>query len=100
MKQCWDADPSNRSDAKTLYKKVKEMWKDSYNDLKFSQILQRNLSASSILYSSSSTSSKIYQFENLPSPRNATEGKNSIYYIYNLSFIIIKLTNYLKKNFV
>ena len=83
MKQCWDADPSNRSDAKSLYKKVKEMWKDSYNDVtdllntlehdNSSKVLQTNLNASSKPYSIST--SKLYQFENLPEPRNATEGK-------------------------
>ena len=81
MKQCWDADPLKRPDAYTLLVEVKKMRRDSYNDnntnefntLEYDDQSQINLSSNSKLYSLST--SKLYQFENLPEPRNATEGK-------------------------
>src|SRR6266498_4171630 len=82
MKQCWDADPLKRPDASTLFYEIEKMWKDSYNDnyntnefntLEYNDSSQINLNSSSKLHSLS-TSSKLYQFENLPEPRNATEG--------------------------
>jgi len=87
MIQCWDANPLNRPNAYTLYKKIRKMWQDSYKTNKFDNILEHDnnspqtlqmnyLSSSSKLYSLST--SKLYQFENLPEPRNATEGKNII----------------------
>ena len=87
MKQCWDADPLKRPDALSLFIEIEKMWKDSYNDnnkIEFNileyndppQISQTNLSSSSKLHSLST--SKLYQFENLPEPKNATEGKRYI----------------------
>ncbi|EXX51668.1 Kin2p [Rhizophagus irregularis DAOM 197198w] len=86
MKQCWDADPLKRPNTATLRNKIKKMWGDSYNDdnefntLEYndsSQLSQVNLNSNSKLSSSSKISSlsasKLYQFENLPEPRNATE---------------------------
>ena len=82
MKQCWDADPLKRPNTRTLCNKIQTMWKDSLydnntnefnilecNDL--SLISQTNSGSSSSL----STYSRLYQFENLPEPKNATEGK-------------------------
>jgi len=88
MKQCWDADPLKRPDAYTLFDEIEKMWKDSYNDnanefntLEYNdsfQISQTNLSSSSKLHSLST--SKLYQFENLPEPRNATEEEQEAFH--------------------
>jgi serine/threonine protein kinase len=75
MEQCWDADPLKRPDATTLLHIFKKMRRDSYNNaLEYNDSLspQANLNLNSNLNSSSS---KLYQFENLPEPRNVTEGK-------------------------
>ena len=81
MKQCWDADPLKRPDAYTLWEKIQEMnlHYQRMPDELFQSELQGNLKlnkASNI--SSKLSTSKIHKFENLPEPRNATEG---IYYI-------------------
>ena len=66
--------------------------KCSCDSICFCETLINNLKTNSLNnYSSSSRlfTSKVHQFENLPEPRNATEG---IYYISYLTFIV----NYLK----
>ncbi|POG81574.1 hypothetical protein GLOIN_2v1506394 [Rhizophagus irregularis DAOM 181602=DAOM 197198] len=83
MKQCWDANPSKRPDAATLFDEIQKMREDSYNndnanefntlEYNSSQISQVNSNSSSNLHLLST--SKLYQFGNLPEPRNATEGK-------------------------
>ncbi|EXX72161.1 polo kinase CDC5 [Rhizophagus irregularis DAOM 197198w] len=81
MKQCWDADPLKRPYIKTLKKKIKETYQkylNMPNELEENNNLERNKTnslkevkeTSSILF----TSSKIYNFESFPEPRNATEG--------------------------
>jgi serine/threonine protein kinase len=82
MEQCWDSNPSKRPDLFTLMKKIREMnlhyqgiTDDSvkpgmYDNLK----LSKTSSINNKLFTS-----KIYQFENLPEPRNATEGKILIF---------------------
>jgi len=79
MKQCWDADPLKRPDVCTLYYEIEKMWKDYYNDnnanefntLEYNNSSQINLNSNS---NYSLSTSKLYQFKNLPEPRNATEG--------------------------
>jgi serine/threonine protein kinase len=90
MKQCWDADPLKRPDANTLLEEIPKMLKESYNNdstNEFNSVENNNssqISSSSSNLSSSSklhslSTSKLYQFENLPEPKNATEGKVSMY---------------------
>ena len=78
MKQCWDADPLKRPDIVTLRKKIRELnlhYQSKSNEL--TQPEENNSLEMDNLrnYTSSNrlSTSKIYQFENLPEPRNATE---------------------------
>jgi serine/threonine protein kinase len=83
IKQCWDADPLKRPDIITLWREIKKIY-ISYQDTSSKLVANNNLKmnktnslkskeinyTSSVLYTS-----KLHQFENLPEPRNATEGK-------------------------
>jgi len=87
MKQCWDADPSERPDAETLCDKIKEIYKSYYqneneeqinNDIntQFNTQFNTKINASSCSVNSLARKfSRIYIFEEIPEPRNATEGK-------------------------
>ena len=98
MEQCWDADPTKRPDVFTLGDKIQEINRVYYqntsnknkniikkvftifNLLNLFQPKPNNLEINKInnleiYYTSSNLStSKVYQFEDLPEPRNATEG--------------------------
>jgi len=79
MKQCWDADPLKRPDIETLHDKMEEISIYYQNTINESIQLEENnnLETNSLNnYTSSSKlfTSKLHQFENLPEPRNATEG--------------------------
>ncbi|PKC67029.1 hypothetical protein RhiirA1_458945 [Rhizophagus irregularis] len=78
MKQCWDADPSKRLDIATLWKEIKKLLK-SYQNIS-NETLQKEINdnletdKTNTNYTSSKLfTSKIYQFKNLPKPKNATE---------------------------
>ena len=76
MEQCWDADPLKRPDIETLRVKM-EKFHLSYQNMpneSFQSETNDNLEANYYYTSSKLFSSKIYKFENLPEPRNATEG--------------------------
>ena len=79
MKQCWDADPLKRPDIKTLLKEIRKFHLSCQNmpnesfQSETSDNLEANYYTSSKL-SSKLFTSKIHKFENLPEPRNATEG--------------------------
>ena len=116
MEQCWDADPSKRPDCTPLYFKMQEIIQIYHRDTSKNQntikkiFKKLNLLKSSqpktsknsetnkksnleIYYTSNLSTSKVYQFENLPEPRNATEGK--LNYIYsNLFYIYLLLKLY------
>jgi len=102
MEQCWDADPSKRPDLDTLFYKIQEInqvyYQNTSNEskniikkfknfylLKLSQPRPNNLEINKknnleIYHVSDKLStSKVYQFKNLPESRNATEGNK--YYI-------------------
>ena len=79
MKQCWDADPSKRLGTATLWKEIDELLK-SYQNIS-NETLQKEINnnlemdKTNTNYTSSKLfTSKIYNFENLSEPRNATEG--------------------------
>jgi serine/threonine protein kinase len=81
MEQCWNADPSKRPDVYTLIDKIQEMnlyyqntpdeslQSEIYSNLELDETNSLTNSTNSSLFTS-----KIHQFENLPEPRNATEG--------------------------
>src|SRR4051812_22262986 len=78
MEQCWDANPLKRPETYLLLEKIRELHQ-SYQNMPnepFQSEINDNLEineTSSKLFSKLFTS-KIHQFENLPEPRNATEG--------------------------
>jgi serine/threonine protein kinase len=71
MKQCWDADPSKRPDIGTLEDEIYILLQ-YYQDISDDEILQQETNNN--LVNNKLFTSKIHQFENLPEPRNATEG--------------------------
>ena len=80
MEQCWDADPLKRPDAYTLWDKISDI-NTLCNQNKFPLETNDNLEINrtndlNTNYTSSKifSTSKIHKFENLPEPRNATEG--------------------------
>jgi hypothetical protein len=100
MEQCWDADPTKRPDANTLFNKIREINKSYYQSesnknksiikklakkiklfqkskQKTTTILEINKISRIETSSSRLFTSKTYQFKNLPEPRNATEGNNT-----------------------
>ncbi|EXX66895.1 Cmk1p [Rhizophagus irregularis DAOM 197198w] len=78
MVQCWDADPLKRPDIKSLQEKIREIHLSYQNmpDEFFQSKAMNNFEIkTSINYISSRLfTSKVHQFENLPEPKNATEG--------------------------
>src|ERR1700722_19815536 len=77
MEQCWDADPLKRPDIDPLLKKMRVIYLSCQNmpdELFQSKINKTNNSKTNYTTSSRLFTSKIHKFENLPEPRNATEG--------------------------
>ena len=93
MKQCWDADPTKRPDVNYLYDKIDEMCTSNYlNESKeieskeikskeikseTNHILELNKTGSFETNNNVSNrlfTSKVYQFESFPEPKNATGG--------------------------
>ncbi|POG63883.1 kinase-like domain-containing protein [Rhizophagus irregularis DAOM 181602=DAOM 197198] len=80
MEQCWDANPLKRPDTYTLWQNFKEIrlyYQNNPNELP--KLIAKVDKEKINMYSKSFTS-KIHKFENLPEPKNATEG--IIVYIY------------------
>ncbi|PKC58393.1 hypothetical protein RhiirA1_471038 [Rhizophagus irregularis] len=85
--QCWDANPLNRPDVKTLLDKIREInlyyqntnsnesTKLEENDTRSEMNNLENHTSSSKLFTS-----KVHQFENLPEPRNATEEEQQAFH--------------------
>ncbi|EXX77957.1 polo kinase CDC5 [Rhizophagus irregularis DAOM 197198w] len=106
MEQCWDADPTKRPNIKTFLSKINEINKLYYqiipndNTNIFSKFLEKikktnnldkmsSFEIMSCYYASSKLSvSKIYQFDDLPEPRNATEEEQEAYHSKSYSFNI------------
>jgi len=84
MKRCWDADPLKRPDVNTLERQLREIHlscQNMQNELFQSKI--NNTSNFVTSYTSSRLfTSKIHKFENLPEPKNATEGINIFYLLF------------------
>ncbi|CAB4395300.1 unnamed protein product [Rhizophagus irregularis] len=91
MKQCWDADPSKRPDIDTLSDKIDKL--NLFYQNKSDELLTQpeennsfeieNHTSSNIL-----STSRLHHFENLPEPRNATEGELEAFYSKSFDFCI------------
>ncbi|POG72687.1 hypothetical protein GLOIN_2v1592734 [Rhizophagus irregularis DAOM 181602=DAOM 197198] len=77
MEQCWDANPLKRPDTDTLWEKISEIktyYQNNLNELP--QLIAKVDKEKINSMSSKLFTSKIYEFENLPEPKNATEASN------------------------
>jgi serine/threonine protein kinase len=78
MKQCWDADPLKRPDIITLDKQIGKIhlsYQNMPDELFQPKGINNSETKTNTKYTSSRLfTSKIHQFENLPEPKNATEG--------------------------
>jgi hypothetical protein len=97
IEKCWDADPSKRLDIITLWSEMKKInisHQNTSNELEANNILKVikkiSLKSEEINYTNSELyTSKLHQFENLPEPRNATEGiVKYIDFFFVLCFIV------------
>ncbi|RGB30573.1 kinase-like domain-containing protein [Rhizophagus diaphanus] len=98
MEQCWDANPLKRPDANTLLEKMSEI-KTYYqnNQNKLPQLIAK-VDKEKINMNSKSFTSKIYKFENLSEPKNATEEEQIAFYISrSFDFSISSNTSNLSK---
>ncbi|GET58661.1 kinase-like domain-containing protein [Rhizophagus irregularis DAOM 181602=DAOM 197198] len=91
MKQCWDADPSNRPDINTLRKKINEI--NLFYQKELDELLtqpEENNSFEIEHHTSSNilSTSRLHHFENLPEPRNVTEGELEEFYSKSFNFYI------------
>ncbi|PKY47380.1 kinase-like protein [Rhizophagus irregularis] len=87
MEQCWDADPSKRPHIITLRNKLSEIYQNSSDEL---LVQPEDDSFETEDYNSSniSSTSKLHYFENLPSPRNATEEEQEAFHSKSYDFDI------------
>ncbi|RIA85456.1 kinase-like domain-containing protein [Glomus cerebriforme] len=74
MKQCWDADPLKRPDAKILLEKLRK-FRLKYED-ESNELIQQNNNTNYTRLSKS----KVHLFEQLPEPRNATEEEQEAFH--------------------
>ena len=80
MEQCWDADPLKRPDIHTLVSKIVEI-NLHYQNISSELTQQIQPDKSKTNYTSRKLlTSKVHQFENMPEPKNATEGNFITYY--------------------
>src|SRR3954453_697816 len=77
MEQCWDADPLKRPDIDSLWDKIHEInlqYQNISSELTQPNQSEVNNDIKTNYKSSKLLTSKVHQFENMPEPRNATEG--------------------------
>ncbi|GBC49688.2 kinase-like domain-containing protein [Rhizophagus irregularis DAOM 181602=DAOM 197198] len=89
MEQCWDANPLKRPDSNTLFDEIndiKSYYQNKPDELP-QQIIQLDKKTSNIM-SSKIFTSKIYNFKNLPEPKNATEEQKAFYISRSYDFSI------------
>ncbi|RGB31876.1 kinase-like domain-containing protein [Rhizophagus diaphanus] len=109
MEQCWDADSTKRPDAYTLGNEMKKLLLYFNNNQNESseqiisnqhQQLNNYYSSNSIDSISKNYTSKTYQFENFPEPKNATEGSSNITlkHFITLKNMLTLVSFYLNKN--
>ncbi|GES76244.1 kinase-like domain-containing protein [Rhizophagus clarus] len=88
MKQCWDADPSKRLSIGALEAEIRKLLqsRQENNDIlnESPQLKTHNKNSPITNYTSSKLfklfTSKIYEFKNLPEPRNATEEEQEAFH--------------------
>ncbi|RIA89511.1 kinase-like domain-containing protein [Glomus cerebriforme] len=93
MKQCWDADPLKRPDIRILKKKIREInlyYQNESNESTQSKANSNlNINKKCANYTNSRLfTSKVYQFEQLPEPRNATEEEQEAFHSKSYDFHI------------
>ncbi|GES80165.1 kinase-like domain-containing protein [Rhizophagus clarus] len=92
MEQCWDADPSKRPDIIELDEQIQKIHLSYQNmpDKLFQLKIKDNFKTKTSINHTSSRlfTSKIYQFENLSEPKNATEGEQEAYHSRTYDFSI------------
>ena len=81
MQQCWNADISKRPNAQQLMNYFADECKKTAQSSKYGRDLVKQNNASTIHEGDDIKQSSIYEFDNLPTPRNATLGK---FYFYNI----------------
>ncbi|CAB5352155.1 unnamed protein product [Rhizophagus irregularis] len=109
MEQCWDANPTKRPDIYTLYYKIKDIYRwhcqneneqriiskiMTINNSQLSTRFNVNSSSSdssffgnfSVNSSNMNISSSVYNFENLPEPKNATKEEQDAYHSIQFDF--------------
>ncbi|PKC58616.1 hypothetical protein RhiirA1_470705 [Rhizophagus irregularis] len=87
--QCWDADTLKRPDIDTLTIKMNEImsyYRNKPNELPQLKVKMDNVTNNNI--SSKLFTSKIYKFENLSEPKNATEAFHSKSYDFSVPYNI------------
>ena len=83
--QCWNADPNARPDIKTLWNRIETINKSHQEDEEYWDSLNSPLNPNFDINSTvmsfliSKSNSKIHNFDNIPKPRNATEGKDTVF---------------------
>ncbi|GES72602.1 kinase-like domain-containing protein [Rhizophagus clarus] len=85
MVQCWDANPNRRPKIRTLWNKIEELNKSFYQD---NEYINYNIDSNTMNSLIEINHSKIYNFEDLPEPKNATEEEQEAYYTIQLSLSI------------
>ncbi|POG71801.1 kinase-like domain-containing protein [Rhizophagus irregularis DAOM 181602=DAOM 197198] len=98
MEQCWDANPLKRPDANTLLEKIREIktyYQNNPNELPqlIAKVDKEKINMNSKLFTS-----KIYNFENLSEPKNATEEQKAFYITRSYDFGISSNTSNLSKS--
>ncbi|RHZ89401.1 hypothetical protein Glove_15g3 [Diversispora epigaea] len=95
LKQCWDANPDNRPDARTIYDKMCSLIRSLYNNKQESTIqsnsLETKFSQSSLTKDKGdqrSQTSKIYTFNISAQPKNVTEEEQEAYETKQFDFEI------------
>jgi hypothetical protein len=85
MYQCWNADPNERPDIKTLWEKVEDINKLHHQDDEYWSGLNSpsnpnfNINSSVMSFLISKSNSRIHNFNNIPNPKNATEEEQAYY---------------------
>ncbi|GBC16197.2 kinase-like domain-containing protein [Rhizophagus irregularis DAOM 181602=DAOM 197198] len=113
MKQCWDADPLKRPDIDTLLIKIREIKKSLYHiipdelmigdtkDPEYLSLAQLfkliSQQVDERVYENNS-SSKLYDFEGLPEPKNATEEEQEVFHSKPTDFIVPHSLNDIHKS--
>ncbi|RGB39617.1 kinase-like domain-containing protein [Rhizophagus diaphanus] len=106
MEQCWDADPSRRLDIFTLDEKMSEihlLYQNKPDELTLQSnhvnINDLEINKTNMNYTSSRLfTTKVYQFENFPEPRNATKAFYSKSYNFSIPYNVDDFDSQISKD--